>query len=110
MASNASRTTAIQFMPGIVTPGIGGIVRAGETGFVARDTDEFVARIRQLAAQPALLQSMRLAAREYALNLSWERIFGNLYGDYRKELLNAVLVGKNAKSRTQPGVVSERIG
>ncbi len=98
-------------VPAIVTDGGGPrfIVRSGETGFVARDTDEFVARIRQLAAQPALLQSMRLAAREYALNLSWERIFGNLYGDYRKELLNAVLVGKNVKSRPQPRVVSERI-
>lgn len=98
-------------VPAIVTNGGGPrfIVRHGETGFVAQDTGEFVSYIRRLASEPELLRAMRQAARSWALNLSWDRIFGGLYADYEKELRSPPLMSKNAGRRPQQGIVSPRL-
>ena len=85
------------------------IVRSGETGFVAHDSGEFVSHILRLAAEPQLLHTMRQSARAYALNLSWERIFDGMCGDYEKELRSSALMRKNPRRRPQPSVVSSRL-
>jgi glycosyltransferase involved in cell wall biosynthesis len=84
-------------VPAIVTESGGPqfVISHGETGFVARNTGEFVSYIRRLAEDPPLLQMMRGSARAHARNLSWERIFGGMYGDYRKELDRCALLRKN---------------
>lgn len=97
-------------VPPIVTDAGGPqfIVRHGETGFVARHTGEFVAHVRRLAAEPGLLSAMRGAARAFALSLSWDRIFGGMYADYRRELRSLASMGKGARKRPQPSVVPSR--
>ncbi len=98
-------------VPAIVTDGGGPrfIVRTGETGFIARHPAEFVSHIEQLAAQPPLLHTMRRAARAYALNLSWEKIFDSMYRDYDRELRSGSSIRKNLRNRPQPGVVFPRL-
>jgi glycosyltransferase involved in cell wall biosynthesis len=70
-------------VPAIVTPNGGPkyIVRDGETGFVAEDAG-FSAVIAKLANDPAQLEKMRCAAREYALGCSWDAVFGRVYEAY----------------------------
>jgi phosphatidylinositol alpha 1,6-mannosyltransferase len=64
-------------------------VRPGSTGFVARDFDEFVEYTAALMEQPALLSSMRMAARGQALETSWDRIFEGMYEAYERCLCSA---------------------
>jgi phosphatidylinositol alpha 1,6-mannosyltransferase len=59
-------------------------VRHGNSGYVARDFDEFVADTAALMAQPALLSTMRVAARRQALETSWDRIFEGMYEAYER--------------------------
>lgn len=58
------------------------IVRSGETGFVARDLREFVEHVQMLATQPARLEKMRAAARDFALTASWDSVFESVYARY----------------------------
>jgi phosphatidylinositol alpha 1,6-mannosyltransferase len=62
------------------------LVREGETGFVAADTNTFVQAVRQLATQPQLLRQMRHAARESALAVSWDAVFDAVYQTYETAL------------------------
>jgi phosphatidylinositol alpha 1,6-mannosyltransferase len=57
-------------VPAIVTDSGGPrfIVRSGETGFVAKDLEDFVDRVMLLASQPGLRQRMRSSARDYGLD------------------------------------------
>ncbi len=64
-------------------------VRHGETGFVARNAEEFAASIETLMTQPERLAAMRVAAREDALDASWERAFEDIYRSYRDHALTA---------------------
>ena len=98
-------------VPAIVTDAGGPqyIIRPGETGLIARSSEEFVSHIRQLAAQPLRFPSMRAAARAYALNLSWDRIFDGMYAAYEKELRSPALPRKSLRNRPQPKVASERL-
>lgn len=57
-------------------------VRHGETGYVARNFEDFVDCTARLMTQPELLSRMSVAAREYALSTSWERIFEGMYKTY----------------------------
>jgi phosphatidylinositol alpha 1,6-mannosyltransferase len=57
-------------------------VRHGNSGYVARDLDEFAAFTAKLMTEPELLGTMRLAAREQALTTSWDRIFEGMYEAY----------------------------
>jgi glycosyltransferase involved in cell wall biosynthesis len=59
-------------------------VRHGETGFIAHDFDEFVSYATRLMDEPALLASMRAAARQQALETSWDRIFEGMYEAYER--------------------------
>lgn len=69
--------------PAIVTPngGPAHIVRNGVTGIVARDED-FARAIAELLESPERLQSMRCAARNYALGCTWDAVFERVLATY----------------------------
>jgi glycosyltransferase involved in cell wall biosynthesis len=74
-------------VPAIVTPDGGPktIVRNGGTGRIAAD-GEFAAAVAGVLADPARHAAMRLAAREYALTMSWDSVFEGVYAAYEKML------------------------
>ena len=58
------------------------LVKNGETGFVARDDEEFCEQVVKVAQDEALRQRMRLAAREAMLSRSWDTVFEGVYRAY----------------------------
>jgi phosphatidylinositol alpha 1,6-mannosyltransferase len=88
-------------VPAVVTESGGPrfIIREEETGFVARDLREFVACIRNLASQPVLLQTMRIAARSHALKASWDAVFESVYLTYERNLRDCAAAGKKIRMR-----------
>ena len=60
------------------------IVQKGETGFVARDLDEFVKYSIELIDDPAKLARMKKQSLEFALTRSWDHVFENVYKTYRE--------------------------
>jgi phosphatidylinositol alpha 1,6-mannosyltransferase len=74
-------------VPAVVTPDGGPkfIVRDQETGFVTND-DLFSEAVAKLVGDRALLERMRLAAREYALGCSWDAVFDRVYAGYETVL------------------------
>jgi phosphatidylinositol alpha 1,6-mannosyltransferase len=90
-------------VPAVVTDSGGPrfIVNPGETGFVARDEQEFVAGIRELATQPGRLQMMRAAARTHAMTASWDRVFESIYLAYERSLRSQPVPGKKIRMRAQ---------
>jgi glycosyltransferase involved in cell wall biosynthesis len=89
-------------VPAIVTDSGGPrfIVRAGETGFIAHDLQEFVARIQSLAEQPGQLGMMRASTRTQAMNASWDAVFESVYAGYERGLRNGSAVGKKIRTRS----------
>jgi phosphatidylinositol alpha 1,6-mannosyltransferase len=82
-------------VPAIVTT-VGGpkcSVQPGKTGYIADGIEEFADYSELLMTQPALLASMRIAAREYALSTSWDAIFEGVYRAYRQYLSTEDSVG-----------------
>jgi phosphatidylinositol alpha 1,6-mannosyltransferase len=79
-------------VPAVVSDGGGPrfIVRPGETGFVARNLEEFRDRVMELARQPERLARMRSAARQQALAASWDKVFENVYAGYERGLRGAL--------------------
>jgi glycosyltransferase involved in cell wall biosynthesis len=73
-------------VPAIVTDGGGAreSVQDGETGLVARagSIDDFAAKILALAQDRARRRRMGARARAAALEVSWDKAFEKLYGDY----------------------------
>jgi glycosyltransferase involved in cell wall biosynthesis len=61
------------------------IVRDHETGFVTND-DLFSKAVAKLVADRVRLGRMRLAAREYALQCSWDAVFERVYAGYETAL------------------------
>jgi glycosyltransferase involved in cell wall biosynthesis len=74
-------------VPAIVTPDGGPptIVRDGETGRIVPDA-EFALAAAEVLADPAKHAAMRLAARDYALTMSWDSVFEGVYAAYEKML------------------------
>jgi glycosyltransferase involved in cell wall biosynthesis len=70
-------------VPAIVTPDGGPctIVRDGETGRIVLDA-EFAAAVAGVLGDPQKHAEMRLAAREFALTMSWESVFEGVYAGY----------------------------
>jgi phosphatidylinositol alpha 1,6-mannosyltransferase len=91
-------------VPAVVTNGGGPrfIVRAGETGFVARDLQEFSSDIQTLATRPAQRETMRAAARTFAMTASWDAVFESVYSAYNRGIRESSSAGK--KVRLRPGV------
>ncbi len=78
-------------VPAIVTPDGGPktIVRDGVTGRIAADAD-FAAAVAGVLGNPAKHTEMRLAARAYALTMSWDSVFEGVYAGYEALLPRAV--------------------
>ena len=74
-------------VPAIVTPDGGPptIVRDGETGRIVPDA-EFAAAVAEVLANPAKHAAMRLAARAFALTMSWDSVFEGVYAAYETML------------------------
>jgi glycosyltransferase involved in cell wall biosynthesis len=70
-------------------------VRPGSTGYVACNFDEFVTYTARLMEQPELLSAMRVAAREQALETSWDRIFEGMYEAYEHCLCSVSVENQN---------------
>jgi glycosyltransferase involved in cell wall biosynthesis len=70
-------------VPAIVTPDGGPptIVREGVTGGIVPDA-EFAAAVAGVLGDPAKHAEMRLAARTYALTMSWDSVFEGVYSAY----------------------------
>jgi phosphatidylinositol alpha 1,6-mannosyltransferase len=99
-------------VPAIVTDGGGPqfIVKDGATGFVARESSQFVNWIHHLAGNPEKLQRMREAARADAMRASWDRIFEGLYSTYECRLQRRSAASKNIRVTPMPRVAAERLG
>ncbi|MGO9093959.1 MAG: glycosyltransferase [Bryobacteraceae bacterium] len=74
------------------------LVRHGVNGFIARDEAGFVAAARELMHDPGLRSAMSRAAREAAVEASWDRVFENVYSVY-----GALLRTPGADSRSGTG-------
>lgn len=68
------------------------IVREGETGFVAKNLQEFAEYTIDLMDNPEKLAKMKEASRDFALSRSWDSVFESVYQTYAeaKEYLAAV--------------------
>ncbi|CAN5839400.1 glycosyltransferase family 1 protein [soil metagenome] len=58
------------------------IVRENETGFVAKNADEFAGFAIALLDNPEKLSKMKKASREFALSRSWDAVFDGVYDAY----------------------------
>src|SRR5215475_7491269 len=94
-------------VPAIVTDAGGPqfLVDSGKTGFVARNSDEFVSSVRSLMENPEKLLEMRGAARAAALEASWDKIFEGIYSDYERGLQTCKAARRiSIKERFEPNV------
>ncbi len=93
-------------VPAVVTNGGGPrfIVRPGETGFIARDLQDFWGHILNLANRPAQRETMRAAARTFSMNASWDAVFESVYFAYERGLRDNSVAGKRIRMRTHAGV------
>jgi glycosyltransferase involved in cell wall biosynthesis len=69
-----------------------------ETGVIAQD-DRFAEAIAGILADPPRLAAMRLAAREYALECSWDSVFDRVYDAYRPLLRERLSAGSDLSPR-----------
>jgi glycosyltransferase involved in cell wall biosynthesis len=78
-------------VPPVVTSGGGPkfLVRSGETGFVAADDEGFIRAVLDLMQDGELHQRMKLAAREHACSISWDRVFEKVYENYEAVLFQS---------------------
>ena len=60
------------------------IVKEGETGFVAKNIDEFAKYSIELIDDADKLARMKKASLEFALTRSWDSVFENVYKTYRE--------------------------
>jgi glycosyltransferase involved in cell wall biosynthesis len=74
-------------VPAIVTPDGGPktIVRDGVTGRISEDAD-FAKAVASVLGNPEKHAEMRLAARAYALTMSWDSVFEGVYAAYKPML------------------------
>jgi glycosyltransferase involved in cell wall biosynthesis len=74
-----------------ISSGSNSLVVDGVTGYLesARDEDALAARLAALAEEPALRRRMGEAARQRALDYSWDRILSGLLSSYSQVLREA---------------------
>lgn len=82
---NVVQEAAASGVPAVVTNegGPRHLVADGETGYVAEQDSEFVARIVELAHNRELLKHLGRAARERTAGISWDAAFEKTYAAYR---------------------------
>jgi glycosyltransferase involved in cell wall biosynthesis len=70
-------------VPAVVTPDGGPctIVQDGVTGRIVPD-EGFAAAVAGVLSDPAKHEAMRVAAREFALTMSWDAVFEGVYAAY----------------------------
>ena len=85
---NVAQEAHASAVPAIVTDKGGPkfIVDHGETGFVAKDIDEFTRYTIELMENPEKLHQMKRLARESALSRSWNSVFDSVYDAYREAI------------------------
>lgn len=73
-------------VPAIVTAGGGPkfVIQDRQTGFVAREENDFAEFVCELARNPEKLRQMSESARRHAASLTWDRIFEEVYQAYRR--------------------------
>jgi len=88
-------------VPAVVTDSGGPqfIVRHGETGFIARDLQEFVASIRNVGSDRTRLHAMRVSARAQAMTASWDAVFESVLSTYERNLRSCAAAGKKLRMR-----------
>jgi phosphatidylinositol alpha 1,6-mannosyltransferase len=74
-------------------------VRHGSSGYVARDFEEFVGYAAKLMEEPEIHSAMRVAARQQALETSWDRIFEGMYEAYGRWLSSVPVTAADGRSR-----------
>ncbi len=76
------------------------IVREGETGFIAKNPDDFVKFLIELIDNPEKLAKMKKASREFALSRSWDAVFDDVYRAYgeAKDYLDNVKKSRKGKA------------
>jgi glycosyltransferase involved in cell wall biosynthesis len=86
-------------VPAIVTPDGGPptIVRDGVTGRIV-DDDGFAAAVADVLGDPVKHAEMRLAAREFALTMSWDSVFEGVYAAY-ETMLQGQRDGESARQQ-----------
>jgi phosphatidylinositol alpha 1,6-mannosyltransferase len=62
------------------------IIRHGETGFVAKDLDEFTRYTIRLMDDAELHQKMSVSSRDFAMSRSWNSVFESVYDAYREAI------------------------
>jgi phosphatidylinositol alpha 1,6-mannosyltransferase len=82
---NVVQEAAASGVPAVVTNegGPQHLVVPGETGFIAKDDAELVARVVELADHPELRRRLGQAARERMAGISWDVAFEKTYLAYR---------------------------
>jgi glycosyltransferase involved in cell wall biosynthesis len=60
------------------------LVETAVTGYAAADDAAFIAAVKTILADPTRHQTMRIAARTYALSLSWDAVFEKVYQTYER--------------------------
>jgi glycosyltransferase involved in cell wall biosynthesis len=85
---NVAQEAHASAVPAIVTDKGGPkfIVRHGETGFVAKDLNEFARYTIDLMEDPEMLHQMKRLSRESALSRSWTSVFDGVYEAYREAI------------------------
>jgi glycosyltransferase involved in cell wall biosynthesis len=89
---NVIQEAAASGVPSIVTDKGGPkyLVADGETGFIAKDPDQFVDFALLLMDDPERMEAMRRKARERALSISWDAVFAGVFDAYRETLKIAI--------------------
>jgi phosphatidylinositol alpha 1,6-mannosyltransferase len=85
---NVAQEALCSGVPAIVSH-LGGpkyVIRDGETGFVAKNFEDFVKYTLELMDNPEKLAKMKQAARDSVLANSWDSVFDGVYDAYRKTL------------------------
>lgn len=60
------------------------IVRHGETGFIAKNLEDFAKYTLELMDNSEKFAKMKESSREFALSRSWDAVFESVYDAYRK--------------------------
>ncbi|HYZ86924.1 MAG TPA: glycosyltransferase [Bryobacteraceae bacterium] len=76
--------------PSVVTTGGGPkfLVQHGVTGYIAATEHEFASSVLHPMGDRELHARMRLAARQYACSISWDKVFEGVYEAYNSVLFN----------------------
>jgi hypothetical protein len=74
-------------------------VEEGQTGCIARDED-FAAAIARILGARDQHQEMRVAARAFAVNASWDSVFDKIYAAYEPLRAHAAAIAPERRVRT----------